>query len=192
MAKMSTAKRKDETEWEFRSRLARVRQEARDRAEPIVPVEAERHGDYQRGFVTHVETATKAHTMRNYASDPVKRWEKAGALSTTQLAAIELCRTLWERAGIQQRVTANYGERLPPTASAEDRSAVEIDARRELHRMQDEIPAQYWSVFENICRFGLPIGVTASAAGYVGTGAELRARTVVCFVADLIAMRRGL
>lgn len=185
-------KRRDETEWQFRSRLARVRQEARDRTEPIVPKEAERHGDYEKGFVMHVETATKAHTLRNRSVDAVERWKGSGRLQPTQVAAIDLCRRLWALAGISQRVTANYGERVVGIGSVERRAINEIEAREDLHRIRGYVPEPYWRVFENVVRHNEPTGTAGASVGFEGKAAQSRAYVIVCFVCDLIAMQERL
>lgn len=187
------ARQAGENFFAWQSRLARQRQEARDRDAPIVPVEAEAHGDYETGFVTHVETNTKAHTRVNRATDPVARWKAKGRLTSSQIAGIDHCVHLWALAGIQQRVTANYGERIyGQSGHSETRNLKEIQARKDLHRIMDYIPGPYFDVFENIVRHAMPVGESAAIAGYTGPGAEIRARTVVAFVADLICMKERL
>lgn len=94
---MSTLrKRRDETEWQFRSRLARVRQEARDRAEPIVPKEAERHAHYATDFVVHVETGTKAQTKRRRHQSALEALHHNGQLTNDQLCAAQQIATVVE------------------------------------------------------------------------------------------------
>lgn len=195
MAKSALAKRRDETELQFRSRLARARQEARDRSEPIAPHEAQRHGDYQAGFVTHVETNTKAHTLVNRGGTALDRWRNSGKLSDSQENAIDLCISLWLVAGRNDRVTANYGERIPGTGNADLRNALEIDARKDLHRIMDYFPGPlriYWGVFEDICRHGHRADVAGAQLSPSARSADTRAHQVVCFVADIIAMKEGL
>ena len=152
------------------------------------------HGGYIRDFVTHVETATKA-TAYRAAHDPVERWELANRLSDSQMIAIGLVRRLWRLAGLSQKVTASYGERIPGEGNMEVRAANEIDARHDLHRIQDYFPGPlqtYYSVFENVVRHGEPAGVAGSRLGFgERTGSE-RAHTIVCFVADVIAMKERL
>lgn len=147
------------------------------------------HGGYVRDYVTHVDSNTKAMAFIA-AHDPVDRWKRAGRLSITQLAAIGYCERLWRLAGLEQRVTANYGERI--RGHAESRAVNEIEAREDLHRVQGYVPPQWWSVFENVVRWREAAGVAGSSLGFGERGAIDRAHTVVCIVADLIAMKEGL
>lgn len=153
------------------------------------------HGGYGRTFTMHVESATEAmtHVSRH---DPVERWKAADRLSEGQMAAIQLCRHLWELSGVHQRVTAAYGERTPASHGIEFRALSMIEARKDLHRIQDYLPPAYWSLFERVCRFG----ETAEEAGKrldfgrdgttkIERSAADRAHQVVCFVGDLIAMK---
>lgn len=147
-------------------------------------------GVYERGLVMHAETATGA-AAHVATTGPVERWFADRRLTDTQMAAIGLVRGLWEIAGIRQKVTGTYGERLP-ACSNEWLAVREIDARHELHRIQDWFPPPYWEVFENCARFDEPAGVAGSRLGFGTRSARDRAHTVVCFVADFIAMKEGL
>lgn len=118
--------------------------------------------------------------------DPVERWKAAGKLSQPQQVVIEMCQRLWRLAGLQQRVTASYGERMPASTGYELRALTEIEAREDLHRMQDYVPAQYWSIFELVCRWGEAAGV---AGGEGDRNGAHKAYVVVCFVADIIASK---
>jgi hypothetical protein len=181
--------------WAYQSRLARERQEARDREQPLVTAEAEQHGDYQTDFVTHVETNTKAHTRINRGGTPVERWERDKKLDITQLAAIGLCLRLWRLASINPKVVASYGERVLSNGNWEGRANDEIEARADLHRIMAYFPGgtrQYWDVFENVCRHGIAAGVAGAALNHGSRSAETRAHQIVCFVADTIASREGL
>lgn len=124
--------------------------------------------------------------------DPVMRWIALGRLSESQQQAIGYVRRLWEIAGLERPVTANYGAVARGGGCAERRAAIEIDAREDLHRVQDYVPGQYWSVFELVCRFGEPAGVAGSSMGAGGKAAQTRAHTIVCFVADVVAMKERL
>lgn len=129
----------------------------------------------------------------NRGGTPVMRWIAAGKLSDTQAISIQLCYRLWGVAGLSSRTTSSYGERIPAAVTQDERLAlVEIEAREDLHRFQDYVPALYWSIFENVCRFDEPAGVAGSRLGFGARSAEDRAHMVVCFVADTIAMREGL
>jgi len=121
--------------------------------------------------------------------DPVARWIATNRLEPHQIAVIERCRTLWERSGVKQHVTASYGQRIPSTGSAELRTAREIEARKDLRRIMGYFAGlmRWWDVFENVCRFGMNAGVAGSELGFGTRGGADRAHTVVCFVADKIA-----
>ena len=188
------AKKPTENFLQWRSRLADMDQNERDRSEPIVPQAALKNGDYRKRFVTHVETNTKAETMVS-RHDPVKRWEDADKLTKNQLVVIEMVQRLWRLAGLQQRVTATYGERLPHGSSYELRALTEIEAREDLHRIQGYFPGPlmaYFNVFEAVCRHGIAAGVAGAQLSTTMRSAEVRAHQVVCMVADVIATREGL
>jgi len=181
-----------ESSIEYIMRLARMKANSRSKDDALVTPEAERQGDYRSDFVTHVETNTKAYTKLNRGGDPVSRWTASGSLTDAQIAVIKWCYARWELAGLQQRVTANYGERIPGEGSNELRSAREIDARDDLHRVRDYFPGPlltYWQCFENVCRFDMPAGVAGLALSPSNRTADAWAHQVVCFVADIIGSR---
>lgn len=180
------AQRPDETYFQWRSRLLRQRQEQRDKDEPIIPAEALKHGSYETRFVTHAESNTKAQTVVNRGGDPVSRWENAGKLSDNQMVAIAHCQRLWRLAGLETRVTANYGERIPGQGSSERACLNEIEARQDLQRFRNQFPGKYFDVFENVCRFGHSAGQAGECLGYGSRSAETRAHMIVCMVADFI------
>lgn len=124
--------------------------------------------------------------------DPVMRWIAAGRLTEGQQAAIGYVRRLWDLSGLKQALTANYGHVAIGTGCAERRAVLEIEAREDLHRCQEYVPRAYWEVFENVCRWGEPAGVAGSSLGFGGREAQTRALTIVCFVADIVAMRERL
>ena len=80
------AKRPHENHLQWHSRVARMDQEERDRNEPIVPIEAERHGDYVEGFVMHIETRTTAHTKRNRIQSPIAIMHMRGSPRTMAMS----------------------------------------------------------------------------------------------------------
>lgn len=189
------AKRRDETDLQWRSRLARLKAEERDRSEPLVPHEAQRHGDYQDDTLYSVNDngqIVRAAVKRNRGGTPICRWIEANKLTSEQLGVINWCQRLWRMAGISQRVTANYGERIGGMGCIELSAANEIEARQDLHRLQGYVPRPYWDVFENVCRHGIPAGHAGSTLGFGERSANDRAHTIVCFVADIVAMKEGL
>ena len=124
--------------------------------------------------------------------DPVARWIALGRLTEGQQGAIRYVGRLWELSGLTQPLTANYGVSAGGGGCSELLAALEIDAREDLHRVRGYIPAGYWDVFENVCRWGEPAGVAGSALGFGERAGADRAHTIVCFVADVIAMKEGL
>lgn len=128
----------------------------------------------------------------NRGGTPVERWKAQGRITETQQLAIGLCQRLWRLVGTEGSVTANYGQRIAGRAVEELRIAMLIEARGDLYRIQDYIPAPYWDVFQNVCRFDEPSGVAGSRLGFGKRSAHDKAHTVVCMVADFIAMREGL
>jgi hypothetical protein len=181
-----------ETRIEHVMRLARMKANARSKEDPIVPVEAEAHGDYRNDFVTHVETGTKAYTKLNRGGSPVDRWMALGKLTEPQWAVIQWCYHLWDKVGLKQRTTANYGERIAGTGSSEWANLTQIEAKEDLYRIMDYFPGAartYWAIFEDVCRFDVPAGVAGGTLGYGSRSADTRAHQIVCFVADIIASR---
>lgn len=154
------------------------------------PTEAQlANGHYVREFVTNGDTATKSMAHINQGGTPVIRWHRTGKLDDRQLAIIHWVQRLWDRAGTVQRVTAQYGERIASSASVELLTARTMEAVEDLDRVQGYIPAPYWSVFENVCRFDMPAGVAGGELGFGPRSSIDRAHTIVCFVADVIGMR---
>lgn len=128
----------------------------------------------------------------NRGGTPIMRWLSAGKLSDTQALAIQTCYRLWAICGLEQRTTAAYGERIASSDVADDhRAATVLEAMEDLARIESYIPNSYWQVYENVCRFDEPAGVAGSRLGS-NRGAEDRAHTIVCFVADMIAMKERL
>lgn len=123
--------------------------------------------------------------------DPVERWKSAGKLTQPQQVVIEMCQRLWRLTEDRQyvRMAANYCKVAAASVSYELRALTEIEAREDLHRIQDYVPMPYWSVFERVCRWGEAAGVAGASLGFGDRSAQDRAHTVVCLVADVIAMR---
>lgn len=126
--------------------------------------------------------------------DPVQRWIASGKLTQGQQHAIGYVRRLWDIAGLERPVTANYGHVAAGAGCAERRALIEIEAREDLHRVQGYFAGleKWWDVFENVCRWGESAGTAGSALGLGTHHAEIRAHTTVCFVADKIAEKERL
>ena len=184
-----------ETSLEYTLRRARIKANTRSKDDAIVPVEAELHGDYRDATVYHQDDEGRVSGVRtklNRGGSPVDRWIASGSLTEAQVAVIQWCYARWELSGLKQRVTANYGERIPGEGCNELRNAREIDARADLHRVKDYFPGPlqaYWDVFQNVCRFDMPAGVAGLALSPSSRSADARAHQVVCFVADVIGSR---
>lgn len=153
-------------------------------------------GQYRRALVMHAESATgaAAYVSRH---DPVQRWLEAKRLTDTQEVAIAFVRRLWELVGTDPKVTATYGEKTPP-GNVEQRVLSVLEADEDLKRVISYFPKDefgkrpYWDLFENVCRWGEPAGVAGSRLGFGDRSAQDRAHQIVCFVADIIAMRERL
>ncbi len=147
------------------------------------------NGTWQRDYVIDENTGLKALAYRNTGHDPVARWEASGKIDQRQKAAIDIVRRLWDIVGIRQKITASYGERLGNGGCVELRANMVLDAMKDLERIEGYFFGlrQWWSVFENCCRFGEPAGQAGMAVGYAPKTAQTRALTTVQFIADIIA-----
>lgn len=150
-------------------------------------------GGYNRIAMPNPEGGNRAALVHiNRGGTPLARWMEEGKLSDNQQRAIGLTLYLWDKCGLRQRITANYGERIPGYADADRIASTEIEARSDLHRIQNYIPSKYWDVYENVIRFDEPAGVAGSKLGYGSRSAFDRAHQIVCFVADIIHMNERL
>lgn len=163
-------------------------QAVRDKDRLVEPTPEQQAKGYAARFVTHVESGTKAKAHKNPDVDVVERWEREDRLTPDQFAAIEYVRRLWRQTEMKQRLTASL-EPAIAGYSNEWAAIHEIDARRELHRLQDRVARHYWDCFENVCRHNMAAGV-AGADLFPGSARNNsdRAFVVVCFVADIVAM----
>lgn len=147
---------------------------------------------YTAGFVMD-DNGLKAMAYQNTGHDPVARWCNAvpAKLDQRQKAAIDTVRRLWEIVGISQRVTASYGERTAGSISTELCSLSALEAKQDLARIEGYFSGvrAYWDVFQNCCRFGMAAGVAGSDIGCESKTGQVRALTIVAFIADIIADR---
>lgn len=177
--------------------MARRNRNARRKAD-IAPIEelsappAEQlaRGSFHRDYVMD-DNGLKALAYRNTGHDPVARWLASDKIDQRQKAAIDTVRRLWDIVGIRQRITASYGERMPGGGCVELRANLVLDAMKDLERIEGYFHGlrQWWSTFENVCRFGEPAGATGIALGFAPKTAQTRALTTVQFIADIIADR---
>lgn len=146
---------------------------------------------YERDFITHTETSTKAMAHKSFR-DPILRWERDRKLTDMQASTIRRMQSLWQAVYGTQRLTARYSEALAPS-TAETSSARSLALRDDLHRIEGYFDGvrQWYGTFERVCRFGLT-GPEACATDSVDERrARDRALVIVCFVADFIAAREG-
>lgn len=191
-------KRDDETWLQYHSRIADYEQGKRDKSKPLVTPDVEKHGLYQWADIPGIDergNEFKSTTKRNLKASPLAMWKAQNMLTATQEAAIAYCIRLWEFLPPMPATTAQYGERIPSSDSGhESEAAVNawLDAIDDLRRVEGYIPRSYWQVFENCIRFDEPAGVAGSSLGYTGRSGKAKAHVIVCFVADIIAMKEGL
>jgi hypothetical protein len=125
----------------------------------------------------------------NRGGTPIARWTRDGLLSESQIAAIEYCIKLWDRAGKQNGLVQDL---LKVVGQQPSSGWAQQDALDELKRFREQVPRRYWDVFENVCRFDEPAGVAGSKLTLNADAQTHAARLCVCFVADLIAMWKRL
>lgn len=172
-------------------KLADVQQAMRPAREMPTPEQLAK-GTYQDRFVTNVDDQTRAKAHVN-AHSPVERWIRAGRLSDTQQAAIVLVRALWGKIELRQRLTSTYGHRIPTGSDNEWLANSEIQARKDLARIEGYFLPWQWEVWENVVRFDEPAGTAGSALGFSGTKAQQSAvLMLVKMVADMIAVKERL
>ncbi|WP_426254511.1 hypothetical protein [Sphingomonas sp. DC2300-3] len=127
-------------------------------------------------------------TLVNRGGTPVARWKAARLLSDSQIAAIDHCETLWAR--LNGKAMVMDLARIPGTGQGN--GWAEQEALDDLKRIKGYVPAKYWSVFENVCRFDEAAGQAGSSLTAVRSDQVTAARLVVQFVADIVAMKERL
>lgn len=128
-------------------------------------------------------------TLLNRGGTAVARWHRTGEITDIQLGAIEYVQGLWERAAT---VPGLVFDPMKVPGGAGGDGLAQHQALSDLHDLRGRIPHRYWSVFENVCRWDEPAGTAGSALATNSRSALTSARICVCFVADLIAMWRGM
>jgi len=162
-------------------------------------------GNYDRDFVTHVDTNTKAMAFRRRDSNILEKWirdeEKAVEAGETQqgdrLFPVQAqrfigdCVTLWARVG-SQRVTANYGERIPTGGRGDGMGQKEaIDQLHRFKTLLGPYHRHYWPVFENVVRHNEPAGVAGSHFANNPAQRIQSAKLIVSMVATDLAGKLG-
>lgn len=146
--------------------------------------------DFDRDFITHTETNTKAMAYRRRDSCIVERWVKEGGIGFGHGAnqVIANCQVFWTRLG-EPRLIALYGQRMPASTHSEGYSQQE--ALDELHFYSRMVPKPYWSVFESVIRHNEPAGVAGSRFAKNDPQRIQSAKVITGFVASVIAMKLG-
>jgi hypothetical protein len=100
-----------ETHREWQDRLDRADLVRRYPGEPLIPVEAQAHGDYADSVVTHLETNTRAQTKRNRQQSALGLMHEWGAISPAQFEAASQIARIAESI---ERAVSLRGARLEP------------------------------------------------------------------------------
>ncbi len=185
------AKRFAESHFEWRSRIAKMEADERDRSQPLITAEASQHGEYSDKFVFHVESFTQAQTKRNAVSRVVDKWFEQGDVGFHHGArlAVEWCHERWEARGTIGRLCANYEPTIPSGGNSQ--YARDIDIRDELDEVRSWFHPVHWSIFEGVVRWGYPAGAAGSELADNTPQAIASAKTVVGMIASFIAAKRG-
>jgi hypothetical protein len=163
-------------------------------AEPLVSPFAEQHGDYAREPmpVTTGELgaarAGNVQVTRNRGGSTLQRWINAEQLTQSQIDAIVLYSKAWHTIHSMPRTTANWSLVAFIRGQGAERRIVDMIDAEELLKLLDNrvfeiAPRYYFDVWQNIILFDQPAGV---AGGNPKTSGD-RAKTIVLFIADMIA-----
>jgi hypothetical protein len=145
---------------------------------PLVNEFASQHGDYERNL----------RFVRNRGGTTIDRWIAAKQLTESQCAGILHCQRLWHKIGSRSVVVDFNRVRGLPHGDGYSQH----EALTELGRIAGTFPREYWDVYENICRFDLPAGTAGSHLARNKRSSLDAARTIVAFIADMIAWRERL
>lgn len=154
-------------------------------------VEQIRNGDFERDFITHAESNTKAMAWKRRDSSIVETWVREAGPGFDHGAArvIADCQTFWSRMG-NAKVTAQYGERIPSSTHGEGYSQQEAADEIAHRKRLIGVPA-FWDVFENVVRHNEPAGVAGSRFANNRPQQIQSAKVIVGFVASLLAAKLG-
>ena len=151
------------------------------------------NGDFERDFVTHVESNTKAMAYRRRESCIVEKWCKQNEIGFGHGAVriIANCQLYWMRLG-EPRLIAQYGERLPASTAGDGWTRQE--ALDELHHYKKLLGAgmdTYWNVFEAVVRHNEPAGVAGSRFAKNDPQRIQSAKVITGMVASFLASKLG-
>lgn len=136
------------------------------------------------------ERATTHRTLINRGGTAIERWlhEPGSKLfGEPEKAAVRYCQHLWQRIdrkGPPQPIRVN-GRELWLGQS-------EHEALAELATFKRRLPAKYWSVFEDCCRFDVGAADAGIMLASNSRSANDAAKTCVAFVAWMVAQWVGL
>jgi hypothetical protein len=170
------------------ARLARERQNERDKKQPIVTAETYSHGKY----------VSEGATIINKNATPFTKWRALNSFTETQEAGIYYCLRLWEAMPPAARTTGSYGERIGGggnTFEADEHVNRYLDAKDAIIRIESYFKGElkgYWQVFENAIRFDIPSGVAGNHLDYVGRSGNAKCLAAVQYVATTVAEYEGL
>lgn len=193
MVMNTNAKRRDETDLQYRTRMALADVVSKpDRQKDIISDHTRDKKLYRKAFVTHVESATKVQTMVRMPS-LVDAWfsERRPGFEEPAYKAIAACLEYWEQRNAQ-RVTAAYQPQIGGGDPDPHSPILEgMDRSRRLDRWRAMFHPVHWTVFENTVRHGSPAGDTGGMLERNTPQAIASARAVVGLVANVIAMHEG-
>jgi hypothetical protein len=174
--------------------------------EPPVNLFAAAHGDYGPDQVVDLgnelgDGRGRIHqVVRNRGGTTVERWLNAGSLTSAQAEAISLYARTWHMFIGEQRITANWGlcsfiRGMP----ASDWVQTQVEAKELILHIDEAIfkamPPKYVDVWKNIVIFDKSADGAGREmlSGSSARSADVRAKQVVLFIADMIAtvMRLG-
>lgn len=191
-----TAKRREETEAQYLSRLARDRAEQRNRMEPIVPAIAQANGHFAKRTVTHVDTNTKAETfIRDGLPATVRSWvlKRYPGFEEPAQAAILHCIALWDARPLLGKLSASYGVTIPGgTGSPEIALLDNLDGIDELSEFKGMFHPAHWRVFEAVVRYDRPACGAANEIENNAPQSTASARAIVGMIANWIAIQKKL
>ncbi len=152
-----------------------------------------KHERFDRDFVTHAETNTKAMAYRKRDSSILEKWIREGGPGFDQGAqrVIADCIVFWRRMG-NPKVTAEYGERT--AKGTNDNETSREEASDEIHYRKKLLGAgmnEYWDVFENVVRYNEPAGKAGSRFAKNTPSSIQSAKVITGFVASFLAAKLG-
>ena len=153
-----------------------------------------KNGDFERDFITHAETNTKAMAYRKRDSSILEKWIREGGPGFDQGAqrVIADCLLFWSIAK-PSKVTAQYGERMPQGTNDNTRFTRE-DAIEEIHYRKKLLGSGMtwaWDIFENVVRHNEPAGVAGSSMANNRPQQIQSAKVVTGMVASFLASKLG-